>query len=161
MRTVFAGAALFSIVGSVVFGGALAWNSSVTLTGVQATIGDLEYTANYNPAPNALLGPDGATTTVGNIDLQNTGDFNLGWDSALVIPKSVDALHPACDVSNFSGQVSPNGAIVTSGIAPNVIQANAARVMITVKSGAPVACAGGTLTFDIVVTLKTLPNAVH
>lgn len=159
MRKIFAGAMAVSALGSIILGGALAWNASFTVDDASATVGVLSFDASYDESPDALLGPDGNTTTVGMIDLTNTGDFNLGWDSGVVIPTNLNAASSACDVANFTGQVTPLGAIQTAqGLAPGQDQLSAARVEITVRTGAPVACAGQTLSFDVVVTLKTLAN---
>ncbi len=161
MRKIFGGAMLASAVGSVVLGGALAWNASVTLDGVlPVDVGDLSFTATWTQADDGTLGPNGATATVGTFGVSNDGDFNLGWESGLVVPLNLDASHASCDVANFTGIVSPIGEINTAqGVAPGTDSDPAGRVEITVASGAPVACAGGQLTFDVIVTLKTLPNA--
>src|SRR5690606_15049739 len=127
----------FSVVGATVLGGALAWQASWTVQDQQVDIGNLSFTADFEPSADALLGPDGATSTVGIITVDNTGDFNMLWNSGTVIAKNLDAAHANCDVANFTGAVTPLNSFDVQPIGPGDILDPAARVEITVKSGAP------------------------
>ena len=161
MRKIFAGAMIFSVIGAVILGGALAWTSTVTLKNQSVDVGSLTFDISYSQSTDALLGPDGETNTVGFIAIQNTGDFNLELDSSLngarIIVTNVDAGHASCDTTNFTGGVQDLG----QGILPansTGFTEDVARVVMTVKLGAPNACIGATVTYDILIVLHTTGN---
>ena len=160
MRKVFAGALIFSVIGAVVLGGTLAWQSTKIVASNQlVSVGALNWDSTYTQSSDALLGPDGSVTTVGFGNLVNAGDFNLALLGGAVIVKNVDTGHASCDTGNFVGSIIDltGGEILADPPAANVIE-DAYRVQILVLQGAPTACIGATITYDVKITVGTTGN---
>lgn len=159
MRKIFAGAMLFSVIGAVILGGTLAWQSTVQVAHNQGvSVGTLAFGSFYTQETDALLGPDGYTTVVGHGTLSNTGNFNIALLASSphtkVVIRDVDANHAACDVDNFVGTVED--LFPGQTLAPGDTQADAYRVKIKVIEGAPEACMGAFVLYDVFITAGSL-----
>jgi len=160
MRKIFAGALIFSVIGAVVLGGTLAWVQTKTVaTNQLVSVGALNWDSTYTQSSDALLGPDGSVTTVGFGDLVNAGDFNLVLLGGSVIVKNVDTGHASCDTGNFVGTIVNliDGEVINDPPASNFVQ-DAYRVQILVLQGAPAACIGATITYDVKISVGTTGN---
>ena len=165
MRKIFAGAMIFSVIGAVILGGALAWSSTFHIGPLTATVGDLAFRAIFTQEPNALIGPNGVSTHMGDIDIINTGDFNLvnriaslenpGGSRVLIL--NVDASHASCAPSNFSGTLLTNNVIEINqlGLAPGKTALDALTVQLNVAATAPNACIGTIVSYDILLVMAT------
>ena len=169
MRKIFAGAMIFSVIGAVILGGALAWSSTFHIGPLTATVGDLAFSATYDQAPDAIIGPNGVSTRMGDLDITNDGDFNLvnrlaspadpGGSRILIL--NVDASHASCAPSNFSGTLLTNNVIEINqlGLAPGATAIDALSVQLNVAASAPNACIGTTVSYDIILVMATVNPA--
>ena len=169
MRKIFGGALLFSALGAVILGGALAWNSSET-TGLETIdVMSIEFDMTYIENPDAILGPnDGVHRQIGRMWIDNDGNGNLSFNTGAVEIVNVDVDGNGvpddmgvCSTANFGGSVIPGLGLQANGvIAPNN-QANPINdpphliVRGAVASGAPDACQGATVLYRVVVVMTS------
>jgi hypothetical protein len=169
MRKIFGGAMLFSALGAVILGGALAWNASET-TGLETIeVNSIEFDMIYIQAPNAILGPnDGVHRHIGRLWIDNDGTSNITFNTGAVeivdvqvddngVPDDMGV----CAVSNFGGSLDPALALEANGVIAPDNPSNPANdpphlnVLGAVANGAPDACQGATVTYRVVVVMTT------
>jgi len=163
---------VFSVIGAVILGGTLAWTNSKSFLNNQVNVGSLAFDAVYNQAPNALLGPDGVTTTVGHVAVQNNGQYNIqvvGTNpadpaSSKVVIRNVAPApgHSVCDPVNFTGSVDATRPLPIAPGEHDVASAyveDAGTVYITVNNGSPSACQGATVTYDVIFVVSSTSNS--
>ena len=161
---------LFSALGAVILGGALAWNSSET-TGLETIdVASIEFDMIYIQSPDAILGPnDGVHRQIGRLWIYNDGDMNIAFHSSAFEVVNVDIPdngvaddQAACSTANFGGSTIPGQALNTN---PEIEPDNEAEppddpphliVRGAVATGAPDACQGAEVTYRVVVTMQTV-----
>lgn len=163
MRKIFGGAMAFSLVGAVLLGGVLAWQTEATVSDSNV-VGTPSVAVSFTPN-GTFLGPDGYAVLVGHIDVTNTGDFNLdaaspyGWVQILGV--TVPPGQAACGNHNFQGAGTQLTLENPSYTAINLEQgdpvvSNALGVNIEVVAGAPGSCQGATVDWAATVVLTTV-----
>lgn len=178
MRKIFASAALVSVIGAVLFGGAFAWRTSDSARGA-ALVGENGFEISYQPICDGvfdepyqadpesteaelvpipchtLIGPNGTTTEVGRGSGKNDGDFRLQVVGGDV---EIRRLHRAvndCSVDDFSGAVrllSPGEVIPPGG------EGGKFAAFVSVNDGAPASCQGELLYYRVTIYAEN-PNA--
>ncbi len=178
MRKVFAGAALVSVVGAVLFGGAFAWRTSDSARGA-ALVGENGFEITYQPICDAtldqpylldeedtsatpdvischtLIGPNGSTTEVGRGSGKNDGDFNLQVVDGEVKIRRLHNLVEGCSVDDFSGDVrllNPGEVIPPGGEGGKFV------AFLSVADSAPPACQGELVYYRVTIYAEN-PNA--
>jgi hypothetical protein len=165
MRQIFGGAMVFSVIGAIILGAALAWTTSQS-TGEQSVfVGNMAWTLHYS-TEDVKLGPNGVTTYgVGDGYIDNNGDFPLTVASGAVF---IDSTNPpldtppppanSCPINNFTGALRPLGIQpmppLTNGTG-NLGDPGTFQVDITTASGAPVECAGMEVEYHVRVDVQT------
>ncbi len=162
MRKIFGGAMLFSVIGAVVLGGSLAWSATKNTGENQITVGTIDFSISYFQLAS-LLGPNGTSTQVGGGQINNTGTFNLVWDSGAVFIINVTPGNGnSCGVQNFSGTVNPVLALAQSPIGqpipPGANNVDGYVVNIATALNAQVACQGAAVSYVVAITMKTDGN---
>ncbi|MBI2767112.1 MAG: hypothetical protein HYX53_14535 [Chloroflexi bacterium] len=161
MRKIFGGAMAFSLVGAVLLGGVLAWQTSETVSGDNA-VGKpgIDATANHN---GTLLGPDGYAVQVATIDVSNTGDYRLQASSPYgfvqILGVSVPPAQQACGNQNFEGagtQLKLANPLYLDPLDLNETVDDAVSVNIETIAGAPASCQGATVSWAATVVLTTI-----
>lgn len=127
MRKIFATAALTSLTGALLFGGAFAWRTSDSARGA-ALVGENGFEITYaphctaefaepfidtdatdaelSPIPCAtLIGPNGSLTEVGRGAGKNNGDFPLVVVGGEMKIRAVHFNNRECRAENFSGDI--------------------------------------------------------
>jgi hypothetical protein len=182
MRKLFGGTMAFSLVGSVLLGGVLAWQASDSVEGVNqvGAVGlsvsiDGDGPIDISGPDGVLLGPNGYKTKVALLDLQNTGDFNLKFRADGVLGNvqilSVSPIglpdETTCASSNFEGVGTglTNANALLYGdpsfvLAPAPQTGNfaddAIAVWIAVKSDAPVSCENDLVSWQATVVMTAV-----
>ncbi len=177
MRKIFATAALTSVAGALLFGGAFAWRTSDSARGA-ALVGENEfnivYTANCTaefaepfleldetnaelaPIPCAtLIGPNGSRTEVGRGAGQNNGDFDLVVVGGEVGIRAVHHGERECRPRHFSGDVrllDPGQVIPPGGEGGKFLAA------IKVAPNAPADCQGQLVYYRVTIVAEN-PNS--
>ncbi|MFN0093722.1 MAG: hypothetical protein ACKVVT_02960 [Dehalococcoidia bacterium] len=90
MRAFFGAAAGVALLGAVVVGGTLAWESDQISGPQSVNVGELEWVLGYTPVSQECsiddgpliqcptpIGPNGTVVLIGHVSIQNNGDFNL------------------------------------------------------------------------------------
>jgi hypothetical protein len=168
MRKVFGGAMIFSIVGAIVLGGALAWNSSKTQGPFPVSVGTLSWQFFYGQDPSAELGPDGNITRVGQGWIENDGDFQIALNDpnpGSVFIQNVSPGHDNCNVNNFFGGLNSDQKGDTHPVDSGTVGPHGNKtggdfwVDIGVAANAPTACIGATISYTVTVNIHTIsPN---
>lgn len=158
MRKIFGGAMLFSAVGATILGGALAWQDTQITDFEQVDVGTVSFAIDYTEAPGQLLGPnDDSPNLVGGGLISNTGTLNLYWVGGQV-GMAGTSNNATCNASNFVGTVTPLADLAFGGeLSAGELGQQGFQVDIAVKSSAPEACMGETLTYTVAVTMGTQP----
>lgn len=177
MRKIFATAALTSVAGALLFGGAFAWRTSDSARGA-ALVGENEfnivYTANctaevaeafleldetdaqFAPIPCAtLIGPNGSSTEVGRGAGKNNGDFDLVVVGGQIGIRAVHFGERECRSQNFSGQVrlvNPGQVIPPGGEGGRFV------AFISVGDDAPADCQGQLVYYRVTIVAQN-PNS--
>lgn len=160
MRKLFAGAALISVIGAVLFGGAFAWRTSDSARGA-ALVGENAFEISYQPVCDGvadvpylddveptdtnispipchtLIGPNGSTTEVGRGAGKNEGDFKLAVVGGEVKIRRLHQPANDCSVDDFGGAVrllSPGEIIPPGGEGGKFV------AYVSVKESAPPTC---------------------
>ena len=175
MRKIFAGAALVSVLGAVLFGGAFAWRTSDSARGA-ALVGENAFEISYQPvcdgvadvpyldvadptdadldsapapvACHTLIGPNGSTTEVGRGAGKNEGDFKLAVVDGDVKIRRLHYAANDCSVDHFSGDVrllSPGEIIPPGGEGGKFV------AYVAVNDSAPVSCQGELVYYRVTI----------
>jgi hypothetical protein len=165
MRKIFGGAMAFSMVGAVVLGGVLAWSNSQSFN-QSATVGSLAFS--LSPTHNTdRIGPnDNIPRITDNVMIHNTGGgtgFDLVFDTGHVdILDVVNVLGTTdqanCGAPNFVGTVQDKTGGATLTADTTKTPDGLVQVMMAVQSGAPIACEGDTVSYRVVINMKTKPG---
>ena len=177
MRKIFATAALTSLAGALLFGGAFAWRTSDSARGA-ALVGENEFAISYAahctadfaetfidvdetdaelaPIPCAtLIGPNGSTTEVGRGAGKNNGDFPLVVVGGEMKIRAVHYDNRDCRAENFSGDIrllNP-GQVIRPGE-----EGGRFAAFIKVAQDAPVDCQGQLVYYRLTVVAEN-PNS--
>lgn len=169
MRLLFAASLAVALIGSVITGGALAWENTVVVSR-EVSVGDVQFTVSYVRYFYGVAVPEGTEQRMdaapgggmelGNVGIDNTGDLNLelvinDLNGSRVIMTGVTPAGPElCSISNFSGRIEDlNAGILVPNPHPGIPVPNVARIIIAVSPAAPPACAGAFVSYDIVITM--------
>ena len=172
MRKIFAGAAMFSVIGAVLFGGAFAWRTSDSARGA-ALVGENGFEISYQPvcdgvadsylddseptdeaidiAPvlcHTIIGPNGSNTEVGRGAGKNEGDFKLAVVGGDVKIRRLHDDTNDCSVNDFSGSVrllSPGEVIPPGGEGGKFV------AFVSVNDGAPASCQGELVYYRVTI----------
>jgi len=182
MRKIFAGAALVSVIGAVLFGGAFAWRTSDSARGA-ALVGENGFEISYQPkcdgvadvpylddseptdayllpAPpcHTLIGPNGATTEVGRGAGKNNGDFKLAVVGGDVKIRRLHDSTNSCSVDDFGGDVrllSPGEVIPPGGEGGKFV------AFVSVDAGAPASCQGELVYYRVTIYAENPDDAAN
>jgi hypothetical protein len=182
MRNVFAGAALVSVLGAVLFGGAFAWRTSDSARGA-ALVGENGFEISYQPvcdgiadvpylddteptdaellpapACHTLIGPNGSTTEVGRGAGKNTGDFKLSVVDGEVKVRRLHYAANDCSVDHFRGDVlllSPGEIIPPGGEGGKFV------AFLSVADGAPAGCQGELVYYRVTIYAENPDDATE
>ena len=147
MRKLFAIATGVALVGATLFGAVYAW-SATDSDSDSATVGTVSITATLAPILTAVLGPEGATTTVAKVGVVSFGSLPAVSYTGTVVTGAVTpglpSSPPACTALHFAGVPIPVTAI-----------AIAADVKITVSASAPDDCQGDSVAYTVNITATT------
>ena len=149
-RKLFGGVMAIALLAAALVGAVYAWSLTKSVNDT-SDVGANSITLNY-VATSALLGPDGATTTVANGDIVNTGDFDLKNDGGTVTINSINQLPVTgtCATGDFSGSVIVDD---TSTFAPTVTGGDF-HVDITTLGGAPADCQQDEVLYTVVILVS-------
>jgi hypothetical protein len=178
MRKIFAGAALISVIGAVLFGGVFAWRTSDSARGA-ALVGENGFEISYQPvcdgvadsylddseptdvavdiAPvvcHTIIGPNGSNTEVGRGAGKNDGDFKLAVVGGDVKIRRLHDDTNDCSVNDFSGSVrllSPGEVIPPGGEGGKFV------AFVSVNDGAPASCQGEMVYYRVTIYAEN-PN---
>lgn len=168
MRKIFGGAMLFSALGAVILGGALAWNSSEVSGINNIDVMSIEFDMTYIQDPNAILGPnDGVHRRIGGVWIQNDGESNLLYNTGALEILTVDINQNGvqddegiCAPANFGGSLEPTLALsaTTGGLPPDNDAeplSDPAHLVVrgAVATNAPDGCQGAEVWYRVVVVM--------
>lgn len=177
MRKIFATAALTSLAGALLFGGAFAWRTSDSARGA-ALVGENGFAITYVPHCTAdftepfidtdetdaelapipcatLIGPNGSITEVGRGGGQNNGDFPLVVVGGEMKIRAVHYPNRECRAQNFSGDIrllNP-GQVIQPGE-----EGGRFAAFISVADNAPADCQGQLVYYRLTVVAEN-PNS--
>lgn len=177
MRKIFATAALTSVAGALLFGGAFAWRTSDSARGA-ALVGENEFAITYAPHCTAdfaepfidtddtdaelapipcatLIGPNGSNTEVGRGAGKNNGDFPLVVVGGEMKIRAVHYDNRECRAENFAGDIRllDPGQVIRPGEEGGKFAA-----FIKVGQDAPDDCQGQLVYYRLTVVAEN-PNA--
>ncbi|GAB4327184.1 MAG: hypothetical protein Kow0010_10630 [Dehalococcoidia bacterium] len=182
MRKIFAVAALVSVAGAVILGGAFAWRTSDSARGaalvgsngfsisyspnctatfnepfLDVDVGDAEAEGPIAPIPCAtLIGPNGTTTEVGRGAGKNDGDFDLVVVGGDVKIRAVHYADRECQPAHFNGFVrllDPGRPIPPGG------EGGKFAAYVGVAPGAPASCQGQLVYYRVTIVAEN-PAAI-
>jgi hypothetical protein len=168
-RKLFAGAALMSVTGALLFGGAFAWQTSDSARGA-ALVGENAFEIKFSPhcdavlaepyldteelvednvaiACHTLIGPNGTTTEVGEGHGMNNGDFDLVVTGGEVRIRRLHRGDGQCSTDHFGGAVN----ILGGEVIPPGGEGGKFTVDIKVADDAPRDCQGDLVYYRVVV----------
>jgi len=169
LQKLFAGAAVMSALGAVVFGAVFAWQTSDSARGA-ALVGsngfeirfkpqcdgvltepylDTEETLEENlPIPcHTIIGPNGSTTEVGEGYGMNHGDFDLVVTGGEMRIRRLHRGDGECSTADFSGAVT----VLDDGVIPPGGEGGKFVAAITVHDDAPADCQGDLVYYKVIV----------
>jgi hypothetical protein len=157
MRKIFGGAMLFSALGAVLLGGALAWNATETIYGSNV-VGTVDFdlvNANYT---NNQLGPNGSPAIeVVQAEIDNNGSFSLYLQTATTDVYDVNSFDATCLEAHFigGGHIEGGSALQTNPEVPPGATEGWVVGTVATDSIAPEACQGSTVFWAFHVTMGT------